>query len=81
MPNRPAKSPRTEKEHFINESFQIAKDLIYSLPIVPRYDLISQLAQDIERGDFDDLGGFSENRQGYLDRAKTILRLRNIIIS
>lgn len=75
------KSPKTEKEQFISDSFQIAKDLIYSLPIVPRYDLMSQLAQDIERGDFDDLGDFQTNREDYLYRTKQILRSRNIILS
>lgn len=79
--DRPAKSPKTEKEKFISDSFQIAKDVIYSLPIVPRYDLMSQLAQDIERGDFDDLGDYETNKDAYLSRAKTILRSRNLILS
>jgi len=81
MPNQKPRAPKTDKEQFISDSFAIAKDVIYSLPIVPRYDLMSQLAQDIERGDFDDLGDFETNRDAYLNRAKTILRSRNLILS
>lgn len=80
-PNKQPKQPKTDKEHFISNSFLAAKDIIYSLPIVPRYDLMSQLAQDIERGDFDDLGDFQTNKDAWLNRAKTILRSRNIILS
>lgn len=73
-----------EKEKYISDSYAIAKDLIFSLPIVPRYDLMSQLAQDIERGDFDDISdqaGAKANWDAWLARARQILRARNIILS
>lgn len=74
----------SEKEKFISDSYSLAKDLIYGLPIVPRYDLMSQIAQDIERGDFDDISSQAEARNhwdSWLARTKQILRARNIIIS
>jgi hypothetical protein len=80
--NVPMRNP--EKENFINNSFLLAKDLINSLPIVPRYDLMSQIAQDIERGDYDDISPMSEARNHWdewLLRTKQILRFRNIILS
>ncbi|MNR65822.1 hypothetical protein D3C85_1890300 [compost metagenome] len=45
---------------------------------------MAQLAQDIERGDFDDLGSINEARQNWeawLARARKILQSRNIILS
>ncbi|MNJ90039.1 hypothetical protein D3C87_76300 [compost metagenome] len=74
----------SEKEKFISDSYSLAKDLVYGLPIVPRYDLMSQIAQDIERGDFDDISSQADARShwdSWLARAKQILRARNIIIS
>lgn len=73
-----------DKEKYISDSFSLAKDLIYGLPIVPRYDLMAQMAQDIERGDFDDISGQGDAKahwDAWLGRAKQILRARNIIIS
>jgi hypothetical protein len=74
----------SDKEDYISNSFALAKDLIYGLPIVPRYDLQAQMAQDIERGDFDDISSQADakaNWDAWLARARQILRARNIIIS
>lgn len=78
------KTSPTEKENFISDSYFIAKELINNLPIVPRYDLMAQLAQDIERGDFDDISPISEAKNywnEWLARARKILQARNIILS
>lgn len=78
------KAPPTDKENFISNSYLLAKDLINGLPIVPRYDLMSQIAQDIERGDFDDISSPEEARSNWdawLARARRILQSRNIILS
>lgn len=66
------------------DSFSLAKDLINSLPIVPRYELMSQLSQDIEKGSFDDISSVEdarENWEDWVNRTKSILKSRNIILS
>lgn len=83
-PDKPITQSKTEKENYIGDSFSLAKDLINSLPIVPRYDLMSQLAQDIERGSFDDICDISNAKNHWdewLSRTRSILRSRNIILS
>jgi hypothetical protein len=67
----------------VKNSYQVAKKLIYSLPIVPRYDLIVELAQDINRGNFKDISSLDQSEKfwtKWIQRAREILVSRNIII-
>jgi hypothetical protein len=71
------------KEKMIEDSYQIAKSLIHALPIVPRTNLIELLAQDIERGDFDDISPLENARQNWnkwVQRARQIMKSRNIVL-
>jgi hypothetical protein len=67
----------------IEDSYTIAKKLINSLPIVPRTSLIELIAQDIERGDYDDISSifeYQKNWNRWLERTRNILKSRNIIL-
>lgn len=67
----------------IADSYLIAKDLINSLAILPRTALIEQMAQDVERGDFDDISPLSDAKKywkQWVARARQILKARNIIL-
>ena len=77
------KIKKANKEKMISDSYSIAKDLINSLSILPRTTLIEQMAQDIERGDFDDISSLEDARKHWKDwikRARQILKSRNIIL-
>jgi hypothetical protein len=70
-------------EQKIALSYDLAKDLINGLMIVPRTALMELLAQDIERGDFDDISSIQDakkNWQKWLQRARKILTLRNVVL-
>jgi hypothetical protein len=67
----------------IDSSYQLAKSLIHALPIVPRTNLIELLAQDIERGDFDDISSIEDAKKNWnkwIQRARQIMKSRNIIL-
>ncbi len=77
------KTINANKEQMIAESYQIAKKLVNALPIVPRVALIELLAQDIERGDFDDISPLQDAQKHWtkwLERARSIMKHRNVVL-
>lgn len=71
------------KEKMIFDSYKTAKDLINALRIVPRVSLIELLAQDIERGDFEDISTLDDARKNWdkwVNRATQIMKARNVIL-
>lgn len=77
-------SSSQKNQKYFTTTFELAKQLIYSLPIVPTNDRIYELVQDIERGDFDDISSVEDAKQHWdqwVERTKEILRGRGIIAS
>jgi ABC-type uncharacterized transport system ATPase component len=70
----------TNDKRFDNEYIVIAKLILTRIPILPTNERVLRLAQDIEKGKFNDLPDIDNNLDLWAERATQLLKDNNILL-
>jgi hypothetical protein len=70
----------TNDKRFDNEYIVMAKLILTRIPILPTNERVLRLAQDIEKGKFNDLPDIDNNLDLWAERATQLLKDNNILL-